>query len=76
MNKWERMIVRIWGHSNDAFGLLTIPTLLFTLMVAVLAVLMPEHKSFWFGVWCMCGIVQAVGVSAAIHIRTKKPRRR
>lgn len=67
----ERLIVRIWGHSSSALGLICIPTLLFTLVIAVLATLMPERKAFWFGVWLMCGMLQAAGAYAALRIQMR-----
>lgn len=71
MSKIERVIVRVWGHSDNALGSLTIPTLLFTLMIAVLAVFMPERKLQLLGVWLMCGMLQAVGTYMALKIRLK-----
>jgi len=72
MNKIERIIVRIWGHSNDVFGLLIIPTIIFTLMIAGLVLFLPEKKLFFFGVWYMAGIVQVIGVLTALRIRTRQ----
>ena len=74
MTKLEKIVVRIWGHSNDALGLIAIPTLLFTLMVAILVFLLPDHKVFLFGVWCMAGIVQAVGCFLALKTQLKRDR--
>lgn len=69
------MVLKIYGHSSNVVGLLTIPTVLFTLMIAALATLMPGYEVFWFGVWCMCGIAQALGVYWALRIRLRHNRR-
>ena len=71
MTKLEKRVVRIWGHSSDALGLLAVPTLLFTLIVAILAVIFPSYNVFWFGVWCIAGIVQAIGCFWALKIKLK-----
>ena len=71
MTAVERIIVRIYGHSNNALGALTIPTLIVTIMIAVLNIVMPGHSLFWFGVWCASGVFQALGVYWALRIRLK-----
>jgi hypothetical protein len=67
----EKFILKTYGHSYDALGLLTIPTLVFTLMIAACAFLVTGKEVFWFGVWCVAGIAQAVGVMWARTIRFK-----
>lgn len=59
------------GHSFEVLGLLTIPTLLFTLMVAALALAMPCKEIFLGSVWIACGIFQVVVVMTARKIRFK-----
>lgn len=71
MSWLDKVILRLYGHSFDAFGLLTVPTLLFTVMVAALAIALPGKELFWFGVWCAAGILHAIGVYWARQIRLK-----
>ncbi len=72
MTKVEKIIVQIYGHSNDALGLLTLPTMIMTIMIASLAIFMPGLDSlFLFGVLCAFGVFQAVGARWALKIRLK-----
>jgi hypothetical protein len=70
-SSFEKLIIKKYGHSFNTLGLLTIPTLLFTLFIAFLAWLVPHNLKFWFVVWCVCGMVQAVGVGYARKLRFK-----
>jgi hypothetical protein len=71
MTTVERIIVKVYGHSNNVLGALTIPTLIVTIMIAALAIAMPGRDRFWFSVWCAFGVFQALGVYWALKIRLK-----